>query len=105
MDPRTVLTRELQARLGITRAIASHAGEALDRDWEEQAQQLGGVGVRDSLDERTRGEVEAIRAALQRVDDGSYGTCVVCGESIEPKRLEAVPWTSMCLSCAEDAAG
>lgn len=105
MDPRTVLTRELHSRLGIKRAIASHAGEALDRDWEEQAQQLGGVGVRDSLDEHTRAEVEAIRAALKRVEDGSYGTCVVCGEEIEPKRLEAVPWTPMCVGCAEDAAG
>lgn len=103
MDPRTVLTRELQSRLGIRKAITAHAGEALDRDWEEQAQQLQGVEMRDSLDEHTRAEVEAIQAALQRLDAGTYGVCASCGEAIEARRLEAVPWTAVCLGCAEAA--
>ena len=41
--------------------------------------------------------LEQIRDALQRIEDGTFGRCVVDGEPIEPKRLEAVPWTPYCL--------
>jgi len=39
----------------------------------------------------------AVRDALQRIDEGTYGTCVVDGEPIDEKRLESVPWTPYCL--------
>jgi RNA polymerase-binding transcription factor DksA len=38
-----------------------------------------------------------VRAALRRIEDGTYGRCVVDGEPIGEKRLEAVPWTPYCL--------
>jgi DnaK suppressor protein len=38
-----------------------------------------------------------VRAALTRIDDGTYGKCVVDGEPIGAKRLESVPWTPYCL--------
>lgn len=38
-----------------------------------------------------------VRAALRRIDEGTYGRCVVDGEPIDEKRLEAVPWTPYCL--------
>ena len=41
--------------------------------------------------------LENIRDALQRIEDGTFGRCIVDGEPIEPKRLEAVPWTPYCL--------
>jgi DnaK suppressor protein len=41
--------------------------------------------------------LEQIRDALQRIEDGTFGRCIVDGEPIEPKRLEAVPWTPYCL--------
>ncbi|MEW6271091.1 MAG: TraR/DksA C4-type zinc finger protein [Thermodesulfobacteriota bacterium] len=37
-----------------------------------------------------------IDGALQRIEDGSYGTCEECGRPIEVERLEAVPWTRLC---------
>ena len=40
-----------------------------------------------------------IREALDRISDKSYGTCVNCDNPIQPKRLEAVPWTRHCLQC------
>lgn len=49
-----------------------------------------------------------IRAALERVADGSYGTCERCEEPIGDKRLDAVPWARMCVKCqaeVESAAG
>src|SRR6266566_8614367 len=44
-----------------------------------------------------------VRAALSRVADGSYGTCLHCEEDISPKRLNAVPWTAYCIKCQEAA--
>ena len=45
--------------------------------------------------------LSAVRAALQRIQLGEYGFCVDCGKPIEPKRLEAVPWTPYCLEDQE----
>jgi DnaK suppressor protein len=42
-----------------------------------------------------------VRAALQRIEDGSYGTCMRCEEEISPKRLDAVPWAGYCIHCQE----
>lgn len=44
-----------------------------------------------------------VRAALRRIEDGSYGICVHCEEEINPKRLNAVPWTPYCITCQEMA--
>jgi len=38
-----------------------------------------------------------VRAALKRIEDGTYGKCAVDGEPIGEKRLESVPWTRFCL--------
>jgi len=50
---------------------------------------------------RVTDTLKAVRAALQRIEDGTYGRCVICGRPIEPKRLEAVPWTLYCLEDQE----
>jgi len=44
-----------------------------------------------------------VKAALQRIHDGSFGTCVECEWVISPKRLAAVPWASRCIECQEAA--
>ncbi|HEX6546260.1 MAG TPA: TraR/DksA family transcriptional regulator [Bryobacteraceae bacterium] len=44
-----------------------------------------------------------VRSALRRIEDGSFGTCAHCEEDISPKRLNAVPWTSLCIQCQEQA--
>ena len=43
------------------------------------------------------------RAALRRIDDGSYGLCMDCEEEINLKRLTAVPWAARCIACQERA--
>ncbi len=67
--------------------------------------------VEDPIDEVTSAELKAgafavntieastlqqVRAALKRIDDGSYGQCIDCGRTIQLPRLEAVPWTPYC---------
>ena len=41
------------------------------------------------------------RAALRRIEDGSFGTCQECDEDIHLKRLAAVPWATFCIRCQE----
>lgn len=42
-----------------------------------------------------------VQAALQRIEDGTYGKCIDCGRQISDSRLEAVPWTPYCLEDGE----
>jgi DnaK suppressor protein len=44
-----------------------------------------------------------VRAALSRINDGSFGVCMHCEEEIKPKRIEAVPWAAYCIRCQEAA--
>ena len=41
----------------------------------------------------------AIDSALNRIEDGTYGTCVNCGAQIAPERLEAMHWATLCIDC------
>lgn len=40
-----------------------------------------------------------VQAALARAETGEFGICVACGQPVEPKRLEAVPWARHCIGC------
>ena len=42
-----------------------------------------------------------VETALQRIREGSFGECINCGNEINSKRLEAVPWTRYCIECQE----
>jgi DnaK suppressor protein len=42
-----------------------------------------------------------VRAALERIEDGSFGLCVRCDSEISVKRLDAVPWAAYCITCQE----
>ena len=46
-----------------------------------------------------------VRAALDRVAEDSYGTCLECDEEISHKRLQAMPWATLCITCQESADG
>lgn len=45
--------------------------------------------------------LQMVETALQRIREGSFGECVSCGNEINAKRLEAVPWTRYCIECQE----
>ena len=47
-------------------------------------------------------QMKAVEDAIERLDEGVYGKCVVCGEKIEPNRLEALPTATHCWSCQQD---
>jgi DnaK suppressor protein len=45
--------------------------------------------------------LQMVEGALARIREGSFGECISCGKEINPKRLEAVPWTRHCIECQE----
>lgn len=45
--------------------------------------------------------LQAIEEALWRMEQGTYGICRDCGEGIAPARLNAIPWTRVCITCKE----
>lgn len=47
--------------------------------------------------------LRSVRAALRRIHDGSFGTCIECEWAISPKRLAAVPWALRCIQCQDGA--
>jgi len=92
-----VVERQLSARIERETASARNQDPANAND----------VGDRSSIDELKdealiEGSLDAttlaqVREALKRIEDGTFGRCVVDGEPIEEKRLEAIPWTPYCL--------
>jgi DnaK suppressor protein len=55
-----------------------------------------------SLEENATEVLGGIDAALKRLDDGTFGTCARCGKKIAEERLEARPWSSLCIDCQRE---
>jgi DnaK suppressor protein len=82
--------------------------EGYGREKEPDSQDVADMAVESYTKEfmfgRSAGDRQIlilIRDALDRIKDKSYGSCINCGDSIQPKRLEAVPWTRHCLNCQD----
>jgi len=89
--------QELEARLA---SIKSDLGSPLDHDFAEQAVEQENAEVLQSLGREAESEIQKINRALIRMDEGTFGYCVDCGEPIAPERLQARPYSSRCLECA-----
>lgn len=81
--------------------------DALDdeppKDWEDRAVERQGDEVLEALGQAELNEVRRIDAALARVEAGTYGTCLGCGEAISDARLAILPDTPLCKTCAAKA--
>lgn len=72
----------------------------LPTDDEDRALELDDDEVLEAIGKEGQREMRAIRAALQRMDDGTYGICQSCGEKISEERLLALPAAALCRICA-----
>lgn len=88
---------ELAARLNKVEASLRKTHE---KDWEEQAIERENEEVVEALNETIRTELEQIIAALNRVEKNEFGVCSICDDPIPIGRLEALPYTDRCVSCA-----
>ena len=98
------LRADLKARLEKYEAHQHREDGALEKDSEEQAVQTQNDEVVDSLEEEARVELGQVERALERLDIGQGGECEQCGEEIDPRRLQVLPYTSVCVRCAEERA-
>lgn len=71
-------------------------------DFGEQAVERENDEVLEGIGQEAQASIQHIRAALARIEAGTYGMCARCGEAINPARLEAVPEAVVCVSCAVD---
>jgi RNA polymerase-binding protein DksA len=92
-----VRLRELESRL---HKLKRDAAQEHSSDSAEQAQERENDEVVDAIGLETREAIAAIKAALQRIAEGVYGSCLECGEDIAKERLLARPEASLCINCA-----
>lgn len=69
-------------------------------DFEERATEREGDEVMERLGQSGLAETDQIKAALHRIEDGSFGICAGCGETISIERLDILPHTPRCRKCA-----
>lgn len=104
MSDATVVRADLERRLDVllerVDRIAGDLRRPADRDWQERAIELENDDVLEGLDGASRAEVAAIRAALQRLEAGTYGRCARCGRAVGEARLTALPYATTCVACA-----
>ena len=87
----------LEVRLaGVTKDIT----KTLSADFAEQATERENDDVLEEIAREAQVSIQQVKAALQRIADGSYGSCAKCGEDISPGRLDAIPETTHCVNCA-----
>ncbi len=73
-------------------------------DLADQAEGTNEVHITLKLKQTDAKILQAIEEALKRIEKGSYGQCRDCGEPIAPARLDAIPWTRVCIACKEKQA-
>ncbi len=100
--------REIRERLG--RKLSEITGKArrneLITEWSnEEMDQIQSRAEMDltvlfvNTDFKTK---RAVETALSLLNSGEYGTCQDCANDINPNRLDAIPWTTLCVGCQED---
>ncbi len=66
---------------------------------EEEAVDLQQTDVDQAILDNEKTLLAEVQQALARIDNGTYGICSNCGQPIPEKRLEAIPWATLCLTC------
>ena len=75
--------------LGEPTGLDNHLGDTATATYDRELDE----GLEDGAQQALR----EIDHALRKIDDGTYGTCEVCGRQIAPERLEAIPWARLCI--------
>jgi RNA polymerase-binding transcription factor DksA len=91
--------------LGVSRSIddqSPRAGTDAVRDEGDAAQASEYQDMSFAVRQRLADRINGLSSALERIEQGLYGRCAVCGEPIEAARLRAAPESETCLGCQED---
>jgi DnaK suppressor protein len=101
----SLIKSQLEAKLAElefrSQRIESRLSDPGAADWEENAQLHANDEVLNALGDLTEHDIQEIKFALSRIEDGSYGICTRCHKVISKERLRALPFTSTCVHCAQ----
>src|SRR5262245_24443375 len=99
--PVTLRDRLANERRAIILRLAGQGTETHERsaDQYDQATDSQELDITVAEVDRLSARAEALALAIERVDAGTYGICVSCGERIGAKRLEAIPEADQCITC------
>ena len=97
-DRRREIQSEVQSRMKDVRADTGQAGVVDDVETSESDIQ---DEIEFALIQMKAETLHRINAALERLEEGTYGRCFECGEEIEPRRLRALPFAVRCKDCEE----
>lgn len=95
------LRDEMTSRINAINKDVHHREQPVEKDFAEQTTQRENDDVLNALDHEARAIVQQIDKALLSIRQKAYGTCQKCGNPIAEKRLEAVPYVTLCIECAE----
>ena len=99
-DARTRLEAQLAELEDRLSRIERDLAEPADPDSSERAVQMEDDDALEGQAALVSNEIGAVRRALQRIEDGTYGECANCGNEIAAGRLEARPEAALCIECA-----
>lgn len=73
----------------------------LNEHWDDQAVAMRQNDMRKRLLLEVKEELGFVNHALARIESGNYGECEICGEDIDPKRLQAIAYATLCMQHAQ----
>ena len=91
---------DLTSRLNDIEKDIHHKESPVSADFAEQATETENDEVLAALEYETNATIANIKNALKRMEEGSYGSCAVCGIEIPEERIKALPYTDKCFECA-----
>ena len=94
------LKNGLESRLSRTHKHIYQKDEPVSANFNEQVKETENDSLVMALEAEGIEEIAQIDRALQRIQEGSYGQCIGCGEDIDAQRLSAIPYAEKCIGCA-----
>ena len=98
-----VKQQELEHRLDMLNKELQRQDREISKDSEDRAQDLENEEVAEAIVLQAQQELQQVQHAILRIKKGMYLQCELCEEDIEIKRLQSLPYTSLCRLCASDA--
>lgn len=114
MDPQSARSRLEQMLADLETSATTLEGEmagdpgelsSVDQHPADSATNLSDADREEAILEVVTAQRDQVRAALQRIDEGTYGTCVDCGTTLPDERLEARPEAARCVRCQAKVEG
>ena len=96
--------RKQELRKALTRTVQDGRDADVDAAAADIADRAASSYTKEFLFHQSNNDrqlLAMVEGALERIREGSFGECISCGKEINPKRLEAVPWTRHCIECQE----